>query len=257
MSKRFTETAKWTDRWFRRLSPNEKLLFLWLVDNCDNAGFWEVDLDLAAEQTGISKRAISGAYQGLNRAYLEHEGFIWIIRFVKVQGNWPLNAENNAHKQILAIFNDRSNWGVDFIQVGAGWKNDSTEKRGSLGASQPPRYSNSKGNVKVLVEKGGVGENIAKVLFSEVVLLTPDEHAKLVTAFGEQGAADRIEALNNGIKSKGYKYKSHYHTILTWERLNEKRRLNAAGDKAKQKSAAELMAEYEAKDAQRRSTEIH
>jgi hypothetical protein len=57
-----------------------------------------------------------------------------------------------------------------------------------------------------------------KNIYSDFVLLTDDEYQKLLSQFGEEGTKDRIEALNAGIGSKGYKYKSHYHTILSWER---------------------------------------
>lgn len=50
--KRFTETTKWDDPWFRKLPPAQKLLWLWLVDKCDNAGIIEVDIELASFQIG-------------------------------------------------------------------------------------------------------------------------------------------------------------------------------------------------------------
>ena len=55
------------------------------------------------------------------------------------------------------------------------------------------------------------------------VTLTDEEHAKLIERFGKKGANDRIENLSSAIASKGYKYKSHYATILTWERMDTKR----------------------------------
>lgn len=64
--------------------------------------------------------------------------------------------------------------------------------------------------------------NKEKNIYGEFVLLADDEYQKLVGQFGEEGAKDRIEALNSGIGSKGYKYKSHYHTILSWERKDKK-----------------------------------
>lgn len=114
MSKRFTDTTKWTDRWFRKLSIEEKLLFLWLIDNCDNAGFWEVDVELAALQIGVSEDAALGAWQGLSRAYVQQGDYVWIRRFIRVQGNCPLNPDNNAHKQILSLFQEHADFGFDF-----------------------------------------------------------------------------------------------------------------------------------------------
>lgn len=48
------------------------------------------------------------------------------------------------------------------------------------------------------------------------VLLTQVEHAKLLERFGATILAGLIERLDNGIGSKGYRYKSHYSTILNW-----------------------------------------
>lgn len=61
-----------------------------------------------------------------------------------------------------------------------------------------------------------------KKRYADFVLLTDAEYQKLIDQFGAEGAKDRIAALNVGIGSKGYKYKSHYHTILSWERNNER-----------------------------------
>ena len=44
MAYRFTDTNKWHDAWFSSLKPLEKLLFNYLCDNCDIAGFIEINL---------------------------------------------------------------------------------------------------------------------------------------------------------------------------------------------------------------------
>jgi len=45
--KRFTETDKWRDPWFRRLPHTLKLGYLYLLDSVDNAGVWDPDFDAA------------------------------------------------------------------------------------------------------------------------------------------------------------------------------------------------------------------
>ncbi len=61
---------------------------------------------------------------------------------------------------------------------------------------------------------------VSKDKYIDFVFLTSEEYKKLIRLFGEQGTKDRIAALNDYIGSKGKKYKSHYHTILTWDRKN-------------------------------------
>lgn len=51
--RRWTETTKWGDRWFRRLVPSSKLFYLYLLDECDEAGVWEEDFELFSVMTGI------------------------------------------------------------------------------------------------------------------------------------------------------------------------------------------------------------
>jgi hypothetical protein len=51
--KRFTETLKWQNPWFRKLTPEAKLLWQWLLDHCDAAGVIEPDFELATFQIGV------------------------------------------------------------------------------------------------------------------------------------------------------------------------------------------------------------
>ena len=65
-----------------------------------------------------------------------------------------------------------------------------------------------------------------KKKYMDVVFLTKEEYQKLIDKFGKDITEDKIEELNNSIMSKGYKYKSHYHTILCWDRKNKKGDIN-------------------------------
>lgn len=48
MPKRFTDTEKWSRPWFRTLPNPYKLLWIYILDNCDMAGVWYVDFELAS-----------------------------------------------------------------------------------------------------------------------------------------------------------------------------------------------------------------
>lgn len=63
-------------------------------------------------------------------------------------------------------------------------------------------------------------DNISKdkIRHLDFVLLTEEEHKKLLKKLGKNRTEEMIERLNNYIGSQGKKYKSHYFTILSWDR---------------------------------------
>ena len=61
-----------------------------------------------------------------------------------------------------------------------------------------------------------------KKQYLEKVKLFDDEYAKLLSKLGQPKLDKYIENLNNYIGSTGKKYKSHYHTILTWYNKDNK-----------------------------------
>lgn len=52
MAKRFTDTDKWKKPYIRGLSPAHKLLWFYVTDDCDIAGLWIVDIEIAEIRTG-------------------------------------------------------------------------------------------------------------------------------------------------------------------------------------------------------------
>ena len=85
MSKRFTATDKWQDKWFRKLEPKYKLLWQYILDSCDCAGIWELDLELAGFFTGCeydlieTRLVLDGRIQEIN-------GLKWFIqKFIDFQ----------------------------------------------------------------------------------------------------------------------------------------------------------------------------
>lgn len=50
--KRFTDTEKWSDPWFRKLSSAAKQLWGYMTDRCDKIGLIEIDLELVTLDVG-------------------------------------------------------------------------------------------------------------------------------------------------------------------------------------------------------------
>jgi len=70
-------------------------------------------------------------------------------------------------------------------------------------------------------------KNSEKEKFLERVYLSLEEHSNLLSDFGEQRTQEEIEALNDyggQFPDKFKKYKSHFSTIRTWIRREDKRR---------------------------------
>lgn len=81
--------------------------------------------------------------------------------------------------------------------------------------------------IKALSKKGTTKENytketITKEIYGEFknIRLSKEEYQKLIQNFGEIKAKAMIENISTSLASKGDKYKSHYATILNWERMN-------------------------------------
>ena len=108
MSYRISNTEKWKDLWFSNLSPHAKLLFFYFVENCDNAGFFEVNKKFMLFYTGLSEELLMEAGTELKKSYIKSQDGtkLWFKNFLKYQKKLPLSSTSNVHKQIIAIIQD-------------------------------------------------------------------------------------------------------------------------------------------------------
>lgn len=89
MSKRFTESEKWRDVWFRKLSPLHKCLWTYLTDNCDQAGVIDIDWELASFQIGAKVKADDLTSAFSKQVYALPCGKWIVLRFVEFQYGTP------------------------------------------------------------------------------------------------------------------------------------------------------------------------
>ena len=81
-----------------------------------------------------------------------------------------------------------------------------------------------KHNPHSIVKDSKVNNNKEKKKYNDAVFLTDIEYKKLISELGESQTKKLIENLSLYIRSQGKekKYKSHYATILCWDRKNKK-----------------------------------
>jgi len=111
MAYRYTNTDKWCDYWFSNLKPIEKLLFNYLCDNCDIAGFIEINIKRWSIDIGTNNTTIEGAMKGLSRGFIYSisNDCVYIRNFLRHQKNLPLIPEKNpAHRGIIKRFDQYS-----------------------------------------------------------------------------------------------------------------------------------------------------
>jgi hypothetical protein len=116
MAKRFTDTDKWKKKWYRGLTPANKLFWQYITDNCNHGGIWEVDFGLAAFQIGVQldENEINAAFG--ERVTLLDNGEKWFIKgFVEFQYG-ELRQNNNAHRSVSQIL---SKYGLSPSNAGA------------------------------------------------------------------------------------------------------------------------------------------
>lgn len=99
MSKRFTDSEKWKKTWFRKLPPKFKCLWVYMCDNCDIAGFWEPDFELASYFIGehIDREETIVMFE----EQFDVVGKKWLIKdYVNFQYG-ELKDNNNLHRSVL------------------------------------------------------------------------------------------------------------------------------------------------------------
>ena len=105
--KRFTETEKWTDPWFRRLPPISKLVWLYLCDRCDQAGCWEVDLEAMQFAVGAPVTGVIRTHFQERVEVFDGGRFWWVPTFTAFQYGKQLDASNAFQRKALKVMDDR------------------------------------------------------------------------------------------------------------------------------------------------------
>lgn len=102
MAKRFTDTDKWKKPFLRGLDGAYKLLWFYVLDDCDMAGIWQVDFEVARIRTGMDVN-----YESAMRLFGDRiqpiDKFKWFIPdFIAFQYG-KLSENNRMHLSVIQI----------------------------------------------------------------------------------------------------------------------------------------------------------
>lgn len=103
MPKRFTDTDKWKKPYIRGLQGAYKLLWLYILDDCDHAGIWQVDFEVASIRIGEQVNEMEAIKSFGDRIEIFNEGTKWfIVDFIDFQYG-QLSEKNRMHLSVINI----------------------------------------------------------------------------------------------------------------------------------------------------------
>jgi hypothetical protein len=107
--KRFTDTDKWADRWFRKLPPEMKCFWFYVLDRCDLAGAWKVDLEAASFAIGheLTEEEIFSNFDG---RFKKIRPDLWYVsKFISFQYG-ELSEECRPHAAVIRSLKSNGLW---------------------------------------------------------------------------------------------------------------------------------------------------
>jgi len=131
MAKRFIDTDIFKKQFIRGLDANSKLFFFYLITDCNHAGVWECDWEVASIRCGceLNKDFVIKNF-GEKLVLFDGDTKIFIPSFIEFQYG-ELNPENRAHKSVIDILNKyklNQNKGLKSTYKGSKDKDKDTDK---------------------------------------------------------------------------------------------------------------------------------
>lgn len=213
MKTRIIYTRFWHDNYISELNFKEKLVFIYLTtnDQVNICGIYElpdryIKFDLGLKQSELDK---------IKQKFMEDNKFVFIDGWIKIVNhdiyNKFVGEKNNIakEKELASIPIKIKDFGYPIDRVSTNGDTLNNHNHKSI-------INNSINNQNQKEKKK----------YNDAVFLTDIEYKKLIKELGESLTKEYIERLSLYIRSQGLekKYKSHYATILTWNRRDKNKR---------------------------------
>jgi hypothetical protein len=243
VSNRIIKESICVSRKINELSAEEEVFFYRLLVNCDDYGCFFGDPDVLSAKLFPRRRYSDEKIRrwrdrlctvGLIRKYRAEEA-----DYIHVN-KWDENQQVRARRHKFPVYtesiSDAGN-GYDLISDDGNGYHLISDDINCNQLSLAPAESESLSLSESLSESKGytpTPQPDIKRVFGEFnnVLLTDEEHRKLVERLSESGTQELITRLSGYIASKGVKYRSHFATILNWKRKDSESRPPGVSNRA-------------------------
>ena len=104
MSSVFSAAEKWDEPWYGILSIQAKVLYDYLYDTADIAGFKPQNFPIWSAYTGLTESEIEKALDELKEVVIIENGLAWLKDHLKFNRNVNINVQNNAMAKIRKTY---------------------------------------------------------------------------------------------------------------------------------------------------------
>jgi hypothetical protein len=204
-----TDPQKWEDPFFQGLTPQQKLVWLYVIDRCDFCGFWRPNGPLTSFQIGESVD-LDAALKAFGDRVQVINGKWFIRKFARFQhGDRILKAGDK-----LAVSFDKclSYHDLDRVSIGYEYATDTVSAHADTVKDKDRGRDKGRNKDKSMDEREAYGPHVR---------LTPDEFKALTESVtgGEPQVQRLIESMNDYLAAGRKKpYKDFSAAIRNWAR---------------------------------------
>lgn len=205
MSKTLIDNQIYNDNWFFELSPEAKLLFIYLItnDSCSLTGCYQIPLKVISTYTGLTSEKITKLFQEFNGRAVYKNGWVIIPNYIKHNPMRNPNIEKSLDKQI----SNTPQWVIE--------ENERLTKglgKGLVTLTKPSKEQEQEKEQ----EEGGVGET--KKDFSSLKDITPSVIAELAREkhITPNDCQRVFIQMRDWLESKDKTYKNYKAGLRNW-----------------------------------------
>jgi len=213
-------TSVWKDPDFEKYKPLDKLVFLYLCTNesTTESGIYPITIKTISNETGISCETVGKqlANSLKNIVYDFDNSFVFVKKFLKYNGGGRPDLLRKSISKNYELYKTPL-WN-EFIELYPEYSDNIEPINISNTNTNSNTISNANTNSIEQLANGlqTVGTPTPKIKYADYVLLTEEEHQKLITQYGIDNTKAFINKLNAYKGANGKKYKSDYLAVLSW-----------------------------------------